>query len=250
MIPNYKTMTITLNRTIPASPAEVYDAWLDPATPGTPWDRAECEKVILDAKIDGLFYFKRVSPERVEFPHFGRFVILEPAKKIEYTWMSPFTHGVESVVTVELEKKGDDTCAPAPPFQPPRRRAGAHAQRGLDLPHRRAGGAVPGAAEPVSRETAVRDCPSLLPAVAGSRPGACIGSSSGAAVALAEGFAADDLRGHQRLNDPEHVARAGGDGAALAGIAPATKVHELTVGRALATWAVSSGAISSRRRSR
>ena len=109
MIPSYKKTTITLNRTIPASASEVYDAWLDPATPGTPWNRSECEKVLLEAKIDGVFYFKRVSPERVEFPHFGRFVTLQPAKKIEYTWMSPFTHGIESVVTVELEKKGDDT---------------------------------------------------------------------------------------------------------------------------------------------
>ena len=109
MIPSYKTMTITLNRTIPASPAEVYDAWLDPATPGTPWDRAECDKVLLDPKIDGMFYFKRVHPEGVEFPHFGRFVVLAPEKKIEYTWMSPFTRGLESVVTVELERKGDDT---------------------------------------------------------------------------------------------------------------------------------------------
>ena len=109
MLPSYKMMTITLNRTIPASPAEVYDAWLDPATPGTPWDRSECEKVVLDAKIDGLFYFKRVSPDRVDFPHFGRFAILDRAKKIEYTWMSPFTHGIESVVTVELERKGEDT---------------------------------------------------------------------------------------------------------------------------------------------
>jgi uncharacterized protein YndB with AHSA1/START domain len=109
MIPKYPTTTITLNRTIPASPAEVYDAWLDPATPGAPWARSECQKVILDAKIDGLFYFKRVSPDGVDFPHFGRFTVLERAKKIEYTWMSPFTRGLESVVTVELEKKGDDT---------------------------------------------------------------------------------------------------------------------------------------------
>jgi uncharacterized protein YndB with AHSA1/START domain len=108
MIPN-KTMTITLNRTIPASPAEVYDAWLDPATPGVPWESADCQKVILDAKIDGLFYFKRVHPEGAEFPHFGRFTVLDRAKKMEYTWMSPFTRGLESVVTVELEKKGDDT---------------------------------------------------------------------------------------------------------------------------------------------
>ena len=110
MIPNYKLMTITLNRTIPASPAEVYAAWLDPATPGTPWARSECQKVLLDAKVDGLFYFKRQKSQDVEFPHFGRFVALEPGKKIEYTWMSPFTHGLESIVTVELEQKGDDTA--------------------------------------------------------------------------------------------------------------------------------------------
>jgi uncharacterized protein YndB with AHSA1/START domain len=109
MISNDKTMTITLNRTIPASPAEVYDAWLDSATPGTPWSRAECEKVILDPKIDGVFYFRRAKDERVKYPHFGRFVALEPGKKIEYTWMSPFTHGAESLVTVELESQGDDT---------------------------------------------------------------------------------------------------------------------------------------------
>ncbi|MES1206330.1 MAG: SRPBCC domain-containing protein [Pseudomonadota bacterium] len=109
MLPTYKMMTITLNRTIPAAPAEVYEAWIDPATPGTPWARSECEKVILDARLDGLYYFKRVSPDGVEFPHFGRFVVLERAKKIEYTWMSPFTHGIESVVTVELERKGEDT---------------------------------------------------------------------------------------------------------------------------------------------
>jgi uncharacterized protein YndB with AHSA1/START domain len=103
-------MTITLNRTIAASPAEVYDAWLDPETPGTPWARSECQKVIVDVKIDGLFYFKRQKSEEVRFPHFGRFVALEPGKKIEYTWMSPFTHGLESIVTVELERKGDDTA--------------------------------------------------------------------------------------------------------------------------------------------
>ena len=108
MNPN-QTTTIAVNRTIPASPSEVYAAWLDPTTPSTPWDRADCEKVLLDPKIDGMFYFRRVSPEGVDFPHFGRFVVLEPAKKIEYTWMSPFTAGLESVVTVELEGKGDDT---------------------------------------------------------------------------------------------------------------------------------------------
>jgi uncharacterized protein YndB with AHSA1/START domain len=107
MKPKLKTTTITLNRTIPAAPAEVYDAWLDPEKPGTPWHGAD--KLILDPKVDGLFYFNSISPEGVDRPHFGRFTALSRATKVEYTWMSPFTHGLETVVTVELEPKGQDT---------------------------------------------------------------------------------------------------------------------------------------------
>ena len=36
VIPDVKTMEMTVRRTIPASPAEVYDAWLEPKHPGTP----------------------------------------------------------------------------------------------------------------------------------------------------------------------------------------------------------------------
>jgi uncharacterized protein YndB with AHSA1/START domain len=108
---NPKTITITLNRTIPASPAEVYDAWLDPEKPGTPWYRAK--KRILDPRVDSLFYFavpqKDGAGEGGEWPHFGRFTLLERPAKIVYTWMSPFTRGLESVVTVEFQKQGDDT---------------------------------------------------------------------------------------------------------------------------------------------
>ena len=59
-----KTMDITLNRTIPASPAEVYDAWLDTDNPGTPWH--DSSKLIFDPKpkLDGMFYFNKVSKER------------------------------------------------------------------------------------------------------------------------------------------------------------------------------------------
>jgi uncharacterized protein YndB with AHSA1/START domain len=103
-----KTMDITLNRTIPASPGEVYDAWLDVDNPGTPWH--DSSKVILpQPKVDGMFYFNKVSKQGENWAHFGRFINLERGVKIEYSWMSTFTRGLESVVTVELQKKGEDT---------------------------------------------------------------------------------------------------------------------------------------------
>jgi len=49
-----KTLEFKFERTIPAPPGEVFDAWLNPKIPGNPWNAAE--KFILDPKVDGLFY--------------------------------------------------------------------------------------------------------------------------------------------------------------------------------------------------
>ena len=49
-----KTLTFKVERTIPAPPSEVFDAWLDPRIPGTPWNAAE--KFLVDSRVDGLFY--------------------------------------------------------------------------------------------------------------------------------------------------------------------------------------------------
>ena len=97
---------ITVTRTIPATPEEVYDVWIDPKSPGGPWYGAE--RVILDPVVDGLYYFAVKHEGRI-WAHYGRFVKLERAKVVEYTWMSEATKGVESVVTFTLEKQGSDT---------------------------------------------------------------------------------------------------------------------------------------------
>jgi uncharacterized protein YndB with AHSA1/START domain len=101
-----KQTDLTLTRLIPASPAEVYDVWLDPKSPGGPW--FGCERVILDARVDGLFYHSVVHEGR-RWAHYGRFVALERPRRIEHTWMSEGTRGLESVVTLTLEPSGDKT---------------------------------------------------------------------------------------------------------------------------------------------
>ncbi len=106
MIPKIKTCEITLNRTIPASAAEVYDAWLDPSHPGTPFNSSQ--KLILDPKVDAAFYFLHIM-EGTELPHFGRFIVLDRSRKIQYSWMSRHTRGLESIVTVTFQAKGGDT---------------------------------------------------------------------------------------------------------------------------------------------
>ena len=48
-----KTLEFKFERTIPASPDEVFDGWLNPKIPGNPWNMAE--KLLLNPKVDGFF---------------------------------------------------------------------------------------------------------------------------------------------------------------------------------------------------
>lgn len=97
-----KKLEFKLERTIPAPPEEVYDAWLNPQVPGTPWNFAE--KLIFHAGIDGFFYWSAQGTA-----HYGRFTDTERPTRIQHTWVSPNTLGEESTVTVTLAKQGEGT---------------------------------------------------------------------------------------------------------------------------------------------
>ena len=102
-----KTITLELTRTIPASPSDAFDGWLDPICPGTPWN--EAAKLVLDPKVDGLYYWLFINEADEEKPHYGRFTILDRPKKIQYTWMSLHTRGLESLVTATFQRRSEDT---------------------------------------------------------------------------------------------------------------------------------------------
>jgi len=97
-----KTLEFTFERTIPALPGEVYDAWLNPRIPGNPWNAAE--KFVLDPKVDGLFYWTLKGTS-----HYGRFTQIERPDRIRHTWVSPNTLGEESIVTLTFKEQGEDT---------------------------------------------------------------------------------------------------------------------------------------------
>ena len=96
------TLEIRIDRKISASPEAAYAAWLDASVPGTPWNFAA--KLVMDCKEDGLFYARMG-----ETPHFGRFTRLQPGHMLQHTWMSPYTEGQESLVSVTFTADGKDT---------------------------------------------------------------------------------------------------------------------------------------------
>jgi uncharacterized protein YndB with AHSA1/START domain len=101
-----KLTDITVARSIPAPVEDVFDVWIDPKSPGEPWFGAE--RIILNPVVDGLFYFA-VKHEGRTWPHYGRFVVIERPRKVEYTWVSEGTQGVESIIAVTFDPQGERT---------------------------------------------------------------------------------------------------------------------------------------------
>jgi uncharacterized protein YndB with AHSA1/START domain len=101
-----KLTDVMVTRAIPAPVADVFEVWMNPQSPGGPWFGAE--RVILNPVVDGLFYLA-VKHEGRTWPHYGRFVRIERPHRVEYTWVSEGTQGVESVVAVTFEPRGDQT---------------------------------------------------------------------------------------------------------------------------------------------
>src|SRR5580698_2273307 len=97
-----KTITVKVERTIAAPAAKVYDAWLNPEVPGNPWNMGS--KLLLNPKVDGFFYWLVHGT-----PHYGRFTQVSRPSRLQHTWMSPYTRGLESTVTVSFKKKGKET---------------------------------------------------------------------------------------------------------------------------------------------
>lgn len=96
------TLEVRVERAIPAPAGDVFDAWLNPKVPGTPWH--ESDKLIFNPHVDGLFYWLIRG-----MSHYGRFTELARPQCIQHTWVSPNTLGEESTVTVSFQKQGDGT---------------------------------------------------------------------------------------------------------------------------------------------
>jgi uncharacterized protein YndB with AHSA1/START domain len=101
-----RTTELTLNRTMAAKPADIFDRWLDAKKPGSPW--FGIKKAIVNPVVDGLFYHA-VHFEEHDWAHYGRFLALERGRRIEHTWVSEATRGLESVVTLTFEAQGANT---------------------------------------------------------------------------------------------------------------------------------------------
>lgn len=97
---------ISVSNTYDATPESVFRAWTDPESARV-W-LAMGGDASIDARPDGLFYLG-MSWNGAILPHYGRYLRVEAPHLLEFTWVSETTRGKESVVTIKLTRRGNQT---------------------------------------------------------------------------------------------------------------------------------------------
>jgi uncharacterized protein YndB with AHSA1/START domain len=102
---------LTIERRLPATPAEVYAEWLDPEAL-LEWmcpHPARPTKIAIDAVVGGSYRFDILDGDSAVVVT-GRYLALEPGRLLRFTWSCDAWSdpSIESVVTVSLAPNGPD----------------------------------------------------------------------------------------------------------------------------------------------
>ncbi len=99
--------TVTVRKSIAASPEEVFDAWLD-AEAMSEWMRpgpvSTCD-VHLDPRVGGRFRIV-MKARGAEFVNTGEFLQLHRPTRLQFTWISSRWNNQETLVTVDFTPQG------------------------------------------------------------------------------------------------------------------------------------------------
>ncbi len=98
---------IEIRRRLPAPIGEVFRWWTEPDCLQewmTPMGTVEAE---VDLRVGGRLRIVMKGEGRV-IEHTGEYLELDPPHRLVFTWVSPYTGSVPSVITVDLSAAGDD----------------------------------------------------------------------------------------------------------------------------------------------
>ena len=107
-----KDISLSLIRTIKATPEKVYAAWTEPKTLKkwmSPTKEMEVAVAETELKVGGRYRIVMREPDGNEHRVVGVYKEIKNPKRISFTWGWEGSSDVETLVTVELRKKGAAT---------------------------------------------------------------------------------------------------------------------------------------------
>ncbi len=109
---NTKDISLSLVRTIKAPPEKVFAAWTDPKTLKkwmSPTNEMEVAVAETELKVGGRYRIVMREPDGKEHRVVGVYKEIKNPKRISFTWGWEGSSDAETLVTVDLRKKGSAT---------------------------------------------------------------------------------------------------------------------------------------------
>lgn len=103
-----KTPTVRVERLIAATIDDVFTAWTNPVAMARWLAPSGTAEVEADVRVGGSFRVVMIDDQsRIE--HTGEYLDIVPPRRLSFTWNSPYTGPLPSIVTVTLTPEGDGT---------------------------------------------------------------------------------------------------------------------------------------------
>jgi uncharacterized protein YndB with AHSA1/START domain len=106
-----QTQALVVRRLVPAPRARVFEAWTRPEIMAQ-WFAAapdwRCEATA-DVTVGGSYRLRMVEPSGAIHEQFGEYREIVPVSRLVFTWSCPEVGVKGSVVTLELEDRGEKT---------------------------------------------------------------------------------------------------------------------------------------------
>jgi glutathione S-transferase len=104
-------IALVARRTIRASIQRVFDAWTQPEQLRAWWgpQPVTCSDAEVDLRVGGRFSLVNALPDGSTVTIHGQFRVVEPPRKLVYTWRMDDGSLESSLVTVTFEPRGEGT---------------------------------------------------------------------------------------------------------------------------------------------